>query len=119
MTYRIGCGGNFTTPNGFFASPSYPDTYPRSVDCVYTISQPLGTFVTVKILFVDISDEVEGNDDMAKYFNTKFYKHCGCGLAYLEVREGASETSPLIDGFCGKKIPLPMTLQTKNDVDIR
>ena len=98
-TYRTGeCGGNFTTPNGFFTSPSYPHKYPDGVDCIYRISHPRETSFNLTILLLDLNPH-----------------RC---YDYLEIRDGNSETSPRIDKFCGNKIPA--TIQaTQNNVFIK
>ena len=73
----------------------------------------------VKVLLVDISDEIR--EDFDNYYGDyRHYKHAFCDLAYLEVRDGASEHSPLIDGYCGNNIPLPIYLQsTQQNIYIR
>ena len=54
-TYRIGaCGGSFTTSKGILTSPSYPLNYPNDADCIYTVSQPNGTYVSISFLTIDI-----------------------------------------------------------------
>ena len=88
-SYNFGaCGGNFNTPNGILTSPSYPDNYPDNSDCIYTISQPVGTLILLKIDRIDIE---------YGYSITPFE----CAFDYLEIRDGASEYSPLIDQYCG------------------
>ena len=83
-SYNSGsCGGHFTTSNGLLNSPSYPQNYPVYTECIYTISQPNGTHVNMTILNMDI--EYDSN----------------CGWDYLEIRDGSSEASPLIDRLCG------------------
>ena len=83
-SYNSGsCGGHFTTSNGLLNSPSYPENYPPLTECIYTISQPNGTRVNMTILNMDIE------------------KHSNCGWDYLEIRDGSSEASPLIDMLCG------------------
>ena len=60
MTYRIGeCGGSFTTPSGILTSPLYPDYYPKDADCVYTISQPKSTFLTLTLDKFELYDVYE------------------------------------------------------------
>ena len=95
-TFRIGaCGGNFTTPSGFFTSPSYPDTYPKAADCTYSILVPNDTSILLKILMFDINSE-----------------------DYLEIRDGMSEDSSLIGRFYGKNIPDFMQ-STQNTLRLR
>ena len=84
------CGGYFSTPNGNFTSPSYPDNYPANEDCIYTISQPIGTVIMLNLLSMDIES------------------HSTCGFDYLEIRDGPSDDSPLLGKLCGNVIPAPI-----------
>ena len=72
------CGGNFTTHRGLFTSPSYPDWYDMNEDCIYKISEPNGTYISLTNMTLDTDD-----DD------------------FLEVRDGVSDKSPLIGKFSG------------------
>ena len=42
------CGNDFNTSKGFITSPSYPDIYPPSTTCIYTISHPVGTHIQLR-----------------------------------------------------------------------
>ena len=116
---------NFTTPSGIFTShPSYPENYPKNSDRVYTISQPTGTVIQLNILSMDIEyfnyeyDYYYGSDD----YDFHQYGGVTCMTDYLEIRDGTSEQSPLIDGYCGDGtvLSLPITIQTtKNNVWMR
>ena len=85
-------------------SPSFPLNYTDSSDCVYSILQPTGNVILLNILSMDI----EYNDD-PDYYDDDCYDDChqhqyggvACNYDYLEIRDGASEHSPLIDGYCG------------------
>lgn len=82
--YRYGeCGGNFTTPNGRFTSPSYPDNYPSNANCIYTVSQGSDTFIA--LTFHKMNTE-KGFDE-------------------LEIRDGPSMNSTLIAIFSGNEVP--------------
>ena len=91
------CGGNFTAPSGFIYSPSYPDNYPGNADCIYTISQPTGTIIRLNTISM----------------NTQL-KECTqawcdpCEYDYLEIRDGTSYDSPLLDKQCGIEIFAPI-----------
>ena len=87
---RGACGGAFNTPNGLLNSPSFPKSYPGNADCIYTISNPNGTPITLKFLNMDIED------------------HSSCRWDYLEIRNGGSEDSPLLGKLCGNEIPAPI-----------
>lgn len=91
------CGGDFMASNGFLNSPSYPDTYPNSIDCIYKISSPSGTFLTLKIEMFELNLDPFDKD-----------KPCDWSYLmsdYLEIRDGGTENSPLIGIFCGTFIP--------------
>ena len=93
-TYGSGiCGGNFTTQNGIFISPSSPDNYPHNTDCIYTISQPIGTVIMLNLLSMDI----ESHSTCAS-----------CASDYLEIRDGPSDDSTLVGKLCGSVIPAPI-----------
>ena len=85
------CGHSYTAPNGFLFSPSYPENYPDNADCYYTISQPTGTVILLNFLSMDI----------------QIYSSGYCP-DYLDVRDGASEVSPLLGKLCGSEIPAPI-----------
>ena len=92
MIYRMGeigeCGGTFTTLlSGDITSPSYPDNYPDNTDCIYSISQPNGTVITLNFLSMDIES------------------HSTCAYDYLEIRDGPSGDSTLLGKLCGSEIP--------------
>ena len=81
------CGGNFTTPNGLLTSPSYPDNYPNTADCVYTISQPFGTIIALTFHSMDMES------------------HYFCNYDYLDIRDGTSIDAPVLEKICGTDIP--------------
>ena len=98
MNYRFGeCDGYFTTPNGTLESPSHPGNYPRNADCVHTISQPTSTII--ELIFHSMDIEMFDN----------------CKYDYLEIRDGSSDDSPVLDKICGNKIPAPI-LSNQNKV---
>ena len=86
------CGGSFTTPNGILTSPSYPNNYPRLQDCIYTISQQTGSVILLNFLSMDMQICIGSWCDACDYY-------------YLEIREGPSDDSPLLDKLCGNEIP--------------
>ena len=102
VTYSIGaCGGNFTTLKGILTTPAYPWNYPNDVDCIYTISQPNGTYISMSILSMDIDCEGTPSD-------------------YMEIKDGNSENSPLIAKSCGNGSHFPESIQTsQNHLSIR
>ena len=93
MVDECGDVGYTSTTGGVIMSPSYQDNYPDNTRCIYTITQPIGTVILLKFLSMDIDD---GG-----------YTHCNFG-DYLEIRDGPSTDSPLLDKVCGSKIIAPI-----------
>lgn len=81
------CGGNVTQPKGQLQSPNYPDDYRQNKDCVWVIHVAEKYQVAVQFQ----SFEIENHDE--------------CLYDYLEVRDGAHSSSPLIGRYCGYHIP--------------
>ena len=99
--FRIGeCGGSFTTPNGVLTSPSFPYNYPDNTDCIYTISQPTGTGILLNFLSMDL--------EVGCYCDFLLYGELWYGGDFLEIRDGPSEASPLLDILCCREIPAPI-----------
>ena len=90
------CGGNFTstTTNGIITSPLHANTYPEDQECVYTISQKNGTYVSLQIEIF----ELIVNPVRAKCHDSKIQD-------FLEIRDGNSSESLLIGKYCGTDIP--------------
>ena len=86
------CGGNFTALNSTLYSPSYPENYPDNEDCIYKISQPTKTVILLNVLSID----TEKSSSTSMCFD------------FLEIRDGPSETSPLLGKLCGSDIPAPI-----------
>ena len=99
LCYAIGeCGGNFSSQSGMITSPLFPNQYPSKADCVYTISRPSRSIINLSVTMIDT---------------------IGC-YDSLEIRDGHSENSKLMDRFCGKNLHLPVQMQsTQNQVWIR
>ena len=87
-----GCGGYFSTTNGTMNSPSYPDNYPANKECIYTIWQPTGNVILLNFHNMDI----DGYSGVCEYYD------------YLEIRDGPSAESQLLDKLCGSDIPSPI-----------
>ena len=88
------------TPKGVLISPSYPERYPHNAYRVCTISQSTGTFISFNVLMFNLYDKDCPDKD------------------FLEIRDGGSETSPLIGKFCGQNIP-PYLHTTQNQAWIK
>ncbi|XP_006894385.1 PREDICTED: cubilin-like [Elephantulus edwardii] len=78
-----GCGGTLYGDSGSFTSPGYPDTYPNSTHCEWTISAPAGRAVTVSFYFVSINDPGD------------------CVQNYLRLYDGPDANYPFTGPYCG------------------
>ena len=100
----LGCGGNSSASFSTFTSPLYPDPYPNNAECIYQVTQAVGLFITIEIVEIDIDCEIFG--DLSDF---------------IELRDGDSESSPLIGRFCGNMSnDLPKEMKTsQNNLWIR
>ena len=81
-----------TTQSGILTSPSYPQNYPNNADCIYTITQP--TAIVFKLNFLNMAiDECTQSSCSSQ-----------CPWDYIEIRDGQSESSPLLINLCGNDI---------------
>uniref|UniRef100_A0AAR2LKU6 Metalloendopeptidase n=1 Tax=Pygocentrus nattereri TaxID=42514 RepID=A0AAR2LKU6_PYGNA len=85
--YEAICGGEVKKDNGQIQSPNYPDDYRPNKVCVWKITVAQGYHVGLMFQ----SFEIE--------------RHDSCAYDYLEVRDGNSESSPLLGRFCGYDKP--------------
>ncbi len=56
-TYSVedaACGGEITAGEGRFASPAYPDSYPNSAQCVWSVGGAPGNRVSLSFLTFDL-----------------------------------------------------------------
>uniref|UniRef100_A0AAR2JDA1 Metalloendopeptidase n=1 Tax=Pygocentrus nattereri TaxID=42514 RepID=A0AAR2JDA1_PYGNA len=120
------CGETLQDSMGNFSSPGYPNGYPSYTHCVWRISVTPGEKVShVSFCFVclesALSTELRSqnlhffyeiqvrnsiNTTICFLLNfTTMDLHDSCAYDYLEVRDGLSESSPLIGRFCGYDKP--------------
>ncbi|KAG8574151.1 hypothetical protein GDO81_009072 [Engystomops pustulosus] len=85
--YEAECGGDVTKDEGHIQSPNYPDDYRPNKDCKWKLRVADG--YNIGIVFQ--SFEIE--------------RHDSCAYDFLEIRDGDSETSPLIGRYCGYDKP--------------
>ena len=91
------CGGNFTAQQGTLYSPSYPDNYEQNSECIYSISQSPEPGTVILLTFQSMNMPVQTT----------------C-WDYLEIRDGSSQASPLLNKICGKNIPAPILSSHNN-----
>ena len=103
-TFNSGsCGGDFNRTNGIITSPSFPNSYPPAKDCVYIVSLPPDHYVNLTLPTIDINCDASG-----KVSDT------------IEIRDGKSEDSPVINEFCGNVSTMPKFIQaTQNYMRVR
>lgn len=94
------CGGKFFSPTGTIRSPGYPEPYQTNKDCTWVITAPNNK--QVELLVKDFELESQGS----------------CSFDSLEIRNGGSESSPLIGSYCGTTIP-PRIQSFSNQIYLR
>ncbi|XP_066579431.1 cubilin [Amia ocellicauda] len=95
-----GCGGTYTDSEGVIISPNWPNPYANNRQCIYIIRQPAN-----EVIFLNFT-------------NMDLEVHSGCAFDYVEVRDGSSETDPLIGKYCSSILPAPVT-STSNTLWIK
>ncbi|XP_046746481.1 cubilin-like [Diprion similis] len=81
------CGGHFRTLTGVIKSPGYPQPYPGRRVCEWVIYAPSKHRVVLNVR------------------NFSIEAHSRCLFDAFEVRNGGSDSSPLIGRYCGTEIP--------------
>ncbi|XP_026996788.2 bone morphogenetic protein 1-like isoform X2 [Tachysurus fulvidraco] len=85
--YEARCGGEMEADNGQIQSPNYPDDYLPSKVCVWKMTVTEGFHVALCFQAFELE------------------KHDRCAYDYVEVRDGNSESDPLLGRFCGSQNP--------------
>ncbi|OXA47104.1 Cubilin [Folsomia candida] len=98
------CGGEFFSEYGIIRSPRYPQFYPNRKSCTWTIKVPTGRQIRLNISDFDL--EAGGSSRQ-------------CNYDFLEIRNGAYTTSPLIGRFCGNVQPPPMIPSFSNSLHLK
>ncbi|XP_012386524.2 mannan-binding lectin serine protease 1 isoform X3 [Dasypus novemcinctus] len=93
-TCRVECSDNlFTQRTGMISSPDFPNPYPKSSECFYTIELEEGFMVSLQ--FEDIFD-IEDHPEVP------------CPYDYIKIKAGTQVLGP----FCGEKPPEPIKTQS-------
>ncbi|XP_037694503.1 mannan-binding lectin serine protease 1 isoform X3 [Choloepus didactylus] len=93
-TCRVECSDNlFTQRTGVITSPDFPNPYPKSSECFYTIELEEGFMVSLQ--FEDIFD-IEDHPEVP------------CPYDYIKIKAGPKALGP----FCGEKAPEPIITQS-------
>nr|XP_046231199.1 bone morphogenetic protein 1-like isoform X2 [Scatophagus argus] len=85
--YEAVCGGEVKREGGQIQSPNYPDDYLSNKVCIWKIAV------------------AEGFDVGLSFQSFEIERHDSCAYDYVEVRDGSSESSPLLGRFCGYDKP--------------
>uniref|UniRef100_A0A8C9A448 MBL associated serine protease 1 n=1 Tax=Prolemur simus TaxID=1328070 RepID=A0A8C9A448_PROSS len=93
-TCRVECSDNlFTQRTGVITSPDFPNPYPKSSECFYTIELEEGFMISLQ--FEDIFD-IEDHPEVP------------CPYDYIKIKVGPNVLGP----FCGEKAPEPINTQS-------
>ncbi|KAL9986774.1 hypothetical protein ACROYT_G000968 [Oculina patagonica] len=82
-----GCGPekvNYTKP---LTSPGFPEDYPNNMDCIYLVSIPTNTRVTIVFNYFELEDQ----DDKGS-----------CSFDYLQISYKDKQTTDVLKTICGK-----------------
>ncbi|KAM9456037.1 bone morphogenetic protein 1b isoform 1-T1 [Clarias gariepinus] len=85
--YEAVCGGEMDADSGQIQSPNYPDDYQPSKVCVWKVTVTEGFQVALCFQAFELE------------------RHDRCAYDYVEVRDGSSESDPLLGRFCGSQNP--------------
>ncbi|XP_053323004.1 cubilin [Spea bombifrons] len=95
-----GCGGNFVDSEGFILSPGWPNSYVGNKLCVYAITQSPSDQINLRFTHLDLESD------------------SGCTLTYIEIRDGNTETAPLVGKYCNSTI-LPSITSSSNTLWVK
>ncbi|XP_055498218.1 CUB domain-containing protein 2 [Leucoraja erinacea] len=93
------CQQVFTNIKGNFSSPRYPSIYPNNINCHWTVQQPQGYRIKVRLLDFELEDRDSLTD--------------ACDYDFLAIFDGDSETDTLLGKWCGRSSP-PSLLSNGN-----
>uniref|UniRef100_A0A670Y9X6 Metalloendopeptidase n=1 Tax=Pseudonaja textilis TaxID=8673 RepID=A0A670Y9X6_PSETE len=101
--YEAICGGEIHKNEGQIQSPNYPDDYRPMKECVWKIT--VSENYNVGLTFQAFEVKYPLNNTDIEWKPCGIERHDNCAYDYLEVRDGLSESSPLIGHFCGYDKP--------------
>ncbi|XP_041455191.1 tolloid-like protein 2 [Lytechinus variegatus] len=82
------CLHTYTEEHGVFYSPNFPDYYGNSLQCTYIVtSSKADNTILLRFPSFDVEESIN------------------CVYDYVEVRDGDTETSELLDRYCGASLP--------------
>ncbi|XP_045117385.1 cubilin-like [Portunus trituberculatus] len=83
------CGGHYHTEMGIITSPNYPQNYPDSRICEWTITAVRGHQIHLNFLHMEVEPSTH------------------CDFDAVEIRNGRYATSPLLAKVCGLNTTVP------------
>ncbi|XP_040824205.1 cubilin [Ochotona curzoniae] len=96
ITYQIaGCNREYTKAFGNLRSPGWPENYNNDADCTVILTAPQNHTISLFFHSFRIEDS------------------SGCRQDSLEVRDGNSDSSPLLGKYCGTLLPNPVFSQSR------
>ena len=87
------CSETYTSVVGTVTFPAHPRNSITRYNCVLNIIQEQGSIIKIKELNMNIT----------------------CGTAFLEIRDGPYEDSPLMGRFCDEKADVPTNFQSSQN----
>nr|XP_020470999.1 cubilin [Monopterus albus] len=95
LNYQIAsCSRTYEQEYGYLKSPGWPDIYPHNTDCTIILKAPQNHYISF-------------------FFNSfDLESHSNCDFDYLEIRNGSTSDSPLIQRVCGSTLPSPIFPQS-------
>ena len=88
--FSQGCGGEvkLNVQSGSIFSPEFPESYQPNLDCTWTVQVQYPSLVSLTFNEFELEDSV------------------GCISDYVIVRDGHSQTSPVLGKYCGTNVPV-------------
>ncbi|XP_049544721.1 cubilin homolog [Anopheles darlingi] len=121
LKYNVICKRNITGYAGVIESPNFPNVYPPSMDCQWTISVPRGNRIRIEFSHFDLESIHQGTttSGSSSSANDASDTNHRCPFDYVKLREiGASDL--LIErSYCASRPPSFVSLGNTIDVIFR
>ena len=96
LEYKLAsCSRMYDQPHDRILSPSWPSRIKANTDCSFKIQVLEGNLISLFFRYMSITTSTN------------------CSTSYLEVRDGAEDSSPLLAKLCGRSIP--STIYSRSD----
>ncbi|XP_035298709.1 cubilin isoform X2 [Cricetulus griseus] len=101
FTYQIAdCNREYNQGFGNLKSPGWPQEYDNNLDCIIILRAPQNHTISLFFYWFELEDSTQ------------------CQHDYLEVRNGSTGSSPLLNKYCGSLLPSPVFSQS-NELYLR